>query len=87
MGKDMLNLVSMAFRDDILAAPRGTIARLVRETGLSKQTILPAVHGRNCSPSTAFAIATAMGAPDRWGELVVFRKKPTANHPSLSQAS
>lgn len=61
----------MSLRDEINSAPRGTKAKLVKKTGLSKLTILRAAAGKQCGAGSAMKIAKAFGAPDRWPELVV----------------
>jgi len=65
---------------EINSAPHGTKARIIRETGLSKPTILHALDGSRCSPGTARDIATAYGQPERWHELVVITRPPRAGH-------
>lgn len=60
----------MGLRFEILSQPRGTQADLVRKTGLSKQTVLRALHGVRCGVKAAKAIAGAYGTPSRWYELI-----------------
>lgn len=63
----------MSLREDIHRAPRGTQARIIRVSCLSKPTIISALKGRFCTASTAQEIASAVGEPDRWAELVVLK--------------
>ena len=65
----------MSLRDEINSAPRGTKAALITKTGLCNLTIVRATTGARCSPATAQDIAAALGAPDRWPELVVVRRR------------
>jgi hypothetical protein len=44
-------------------------------TGLSHVTIRLALKGEYCSPQVAIAIATAIGKPSRWLELVTEPKR------------
>jgi hypothetical protein len=66
----------MSLRDEINAAPRGTKAKLVKATGLNKLTIIRATAGTQCGAASAELIAEAFGAPDRWSELIVVRRRP-----------
>lgn len=81
----------MDLRLEIKAAPRGTKARIIRDTHLSKPTVLSALGGKHCSPATARDIATAYGQPERWHELVVITRAPKSAPqeppPSLDLAS
>ena len=65
----------MSLRDEINSAPWGTKADLIRKTGFSKMTIIRATAGLQCCAATAQEIAEAFGAPDRWPELVVVRRR------------
>ena len=65
----------MSLREDIHRAPRGTQARILRVSGLSKPTIINALKGRFCTAGTAQEIAAAVGEPERWAELVVLRTR------------
>lgn len=60
----------MNLRLEILALPRGTQKRLVAQTGLAKITIIRALHARRCGVKAAKLIASAVGSPDRWPELI-----------------
>lgn len=66
----------MDLRTEINAADRGTKARIIRDTNLSKPTVLSALSGKHCSAATARDIATAYGQADRWHELVVITRPP-----------
>ena len=71
----LVTLEGMSLRDEINAGPRGTKATLVVKTGLCKLTALRALAARQCGPETAELIAKAWGAPERWHELVVVRRR------------
>lgn len=66
----MVTIKSMNLRTEILQQPRGTLARLTRDSGLSKMTVLRAVHGIRCGKKAAKRIAAAFGAPARWYEIL-----------------
>lgn len=77
----------MSLRDEINSSPRGTKAALIRITGLNKLTIIRATAGTQCGAASAQMIAEAFGAPDRWPELVVIRKRrPPAQEPPPSES-
>jgi len=71
----------MNLRDEINSAPRGTKADLARKTHLNKLTIVRATAGTQCGAESAQLIAEAFGAPDRWPELIVVRRRPPAQAP------
>jgi len=74
----------MTLREEINSAPRGTKAKLIKKTGLNKLTIVRATAGTQCGADSAQRIAEAFGAPDRWPELIVVRRKARAQDPPPS---
>jgi len=66
----------MSLRDEINSSPRGTKAALIKATGLNKLTIIRATAGTQCGAASAELIAKAFGAPERWAELIVIRRRP-----------